>query len=139
MEEYLTITPISKTKKSNSHVDYNEQIRRVEENSQIWCWDDSRYNNSVKYGYFAFYFHGKRVIIHQIMNIKDPKDRLPSWSKNVGQGSRNVLELSPSLLEITWDEWLSMSGPQNHMGTYRIDLKKTKYDKLHDLLVNCSR
>ena len=135
--EYLTITPISKNKKSNSHIDYNEQVKRVEETSQIWCWDDTRFNTSQVYGYFAFYFHGKKVIIHQIMTTKDPKDRLPSWSKNVGQGSRNVLELGPALMEISWEEWLAMSGPQNRMQTYRTLL--SKYPLLHDLLVNCSR
>jgi hypothetical protein len=62
---------------------------------------------------------------------------LSSWSKNVGQGSRNVLELGPALLEISWEEWLAMSGPQNRMKTYRTLL--SKYPLLHDLLVNCSR
>ena len=135
--EYLTITPISKDKKSNSNINYNEQVTRREENSQICWWDDSKFNTSQVYGYFAFYFHGKKVIIHQIATIKDPTNRLPSWSKNIGQSSRNVLELGPPLLEIPWEEWLAMSGPQNRMNTYRTLL--SKYPLLHDLLVNCSR
>lgn len=135
--EYLTITPISQNTKSNSYIDYHEQKRNVEENQQIWCWDDCKYNTSVKYGYFAFYFHGKKVIVHQIMNVKDPKDRPLSWSKNVGQGARNVIELGLPLLEIQWDQWLLMNGPQNKMGTYRTLL--SKYPLLHDLLTNCSR
>ena len=134
---HLTITPISKKPKSNSQVDYREQVKRVQDNTQIWCWDDSYINNSEVNGYFAFYFHGIKVVIHQITAIKDQKDRLPSWSKNVGQGDRKVLELSQPMTEFTWEEWLAMSGPRKRQGTYRTLL--AKYPLLQDVLVNCSR
>lgn len=134
---HLTITPISKARKSNSRRDYNEQIERTNAKTQIWCWDDSYVNNSEVYGYFAFYFHGIKVVIHQITAIKDPKDRLPSWSDNVGQGDRKVLELTPPLLEFGWDEWLAMNGPLKKQGTYRTLL--SKYPLLREALVNCCR
>lgn len=133
---HLTITPISKKIKSNSQVDYREQVKRVEENTQIWCWDDSYVNNSEVNGYFAFYFHGIKAVIHKITSIKDPKERLPSWSKNVGQGDRKVLELSEPICEFTWEEWLAMRGPLKRQGTYRTLL--AKYPLLQDALVNCS-
>jgi len=59
-----------------------------------------------------------KVIIHKIVGVKPPTERLPSWSKNVGQGDRNVLELSDPLLEITWTEWQLLGGPECKMGTY---------------------
>jgi len=135
--EFLTITPINKNPKSNSNIDYNEQLTRVEQNMQIWCWDDTRYNNSKRLGYFAFYFHNKKIVVHQIVSTKDPKDRLPSWSGNVGQGDRKVLELSQPLVEFSWEEWLAMSGPQSKQGTYRTLL--AKYPLLNDAIVNSSR
>jgi hypothetical protein len=52
------------------------------------------------------------------MNVKPPSARLPSWSRNVGQGDRNVLELSHPMLEISWIEWQLMKGPESKMGTY---------------------
>ena len=59
-----------------------------------------------------------RVVIHQIVDVKPPSARLPSWSRNVGQGDRNVVELSHPMLEISWIEWQLMAGPESKMGTY---------------------
>jgi hypothetical protein len=59
-----------------------------------------------------------RVVIHRILDVKPPSARLPSWSRNVGQGDRNVVELSHPLLEISWIEWQMMNGPESKMGTY---------------------
>jgi hypothetical protein len=105
---HLTLTPISKDSKSPSYIDYNEQLSRVLHDGFHWCWDDSRYNKSNIGGYFAYYFHGIRVVIHRIMDIKPP----------AGQGHRNVVELSHPLLEISWIEWQLMNGPESKMGTY---------------------
>ena len=115
---HLTLSPISKDIKSPSYVDYNEQLSRVLHDGFQWCWDDSRYNKAKSGDYFAFYFHGMRVVIHQIVDVKPPAERLPSWSKNVGQCDRNVLALSHPMLEITWIEWQLMGGPESKMGTY---------------------
>ena len=115
---HLTLSPISKDIKSPSYIDYNEQLSRVLHDGFQWCWDDSRYNKAKVGEYFAFYFHGMRVVIHQIVDVKPPSERLPSWSKNVGQGDRNVIALSHPMLEITWIEWQLMEGPESKMGTY---------------------
>ena len=115
---HLTLSPVSKDIKSPSYIDYNEQLSRVLHDGFQWCWDDSRYNKAKVGEYFAFYFHGMRVVIHQIVDVKPPSERLPSWSKNVGQGDRNVIALSHPMLEITWIEWQLMEGPESKMGTY---------------------
>jgi hypothetical protein len=114
----LTLSPISKDIKSPGYIDYNEQLTRVLHDGFQWCWDDSRHNKAKVGEYFAFYFHGMRVVIHQIVDVKPPSARLPSWSRNVGQGDRNVVELSHPMLEISWIEWQLMAGPESKMGTY---------------------
>lgn len=115
----LVITPISKNPKSASNIDYAEQVSRV---GHKWCWDDSRHNTANVGEYFAYYFHGRKVVIHKILEVKSPTERLPSWSRNVGQGNRNVLELSDPLLTIPWSKWQELNGPESKQGTYRTEL-----------------
>jgi hypothetical protein len=115
---HLTLSPVSKDNKSQSYIDYNEQLSRVLHDGFQWCWDDSRYNKAKSGDYFGFYFHGMRVVIHQIVDVKPPSERVPSWSKNVGQCDRNVIALSQPMLEISWIEWQLMGGPESKMGTY---------------------
>lgn len=115
----LTITPISKDKRSNSYVDYAEQEER-----NNWCWDDSEFNKSEVGQLFVFFFPQKKVVIHRIESIHDPTHRLPSWTKNVGQSNRNVLKLSEKLREFTMDEWQRIGGQMKQQGTYTSDLRK---------------
>lgn len=133
---HLTITPISKDINSASYVDYNEQLSRVLNDDFQWCWDDSRFNKAKVGDYFAFYFHGMRVVIHKIINVKPPSERLPSWSKNVGQGDRNVLELTGPLLEITWVEWQMLGAPESKMGTYTTNDLSSDRPRLYEYLKN---
>lgn len=114
----ITLTPISAKATSPAAVDYSEQLARTQETGLSWCWDDSRYNNSETGQLFGFYFHGKKVIVHRILDIQPPTKRLPSWTANVGQQNRNVLLLSDPLCEFSWKEWLELNGPQSKMGTY---------------------
>jgi hypothetical protein len=133
---YLTITPISRDSKSASYIDYNEQLSRVLNDGFRWCWDDSRYNKAKIGEYFAFYFHGMRVVIHKIMDVKPPSQRLPSWSKNVGQGDRNILELSEPLIEISWVEWQMLQAPESKMGTYTTCDLSIDRPRLYEYLKN---
>jgi hypothetical protein len=128
----ITISPISSNEKSNSHIDYQEQLLRTEsllDGDAFWCWDDSKYNKAKEDELFAFFFpkskkcEGK-VIIHKINQVKDPANRLESWSKNVGQGNRNVLELSSIKIEYTMEEWELFGGPMCKQCTYTTDLCK---------------
>jgi hypothetical protein len=119
MSEYLVLTPINKNKKSNSNRDYREQLDRVSSGEKIWCWDDSHLNNANVGEYFGFYFYGIKVVIHKIDAVKSVNERLPSWSDNVGQGNRKVLELSDPIKVIDWNTWISVGGAKRCMGTYR--------------------
>ena len=115
----LVITPINKNPKSPSNVDYAEQVSRV---GFKWCWDDSCYNTATVGEYFGFVFNGGKVVIHRILEVKSPTERLPSWSRNVGHRNRNVLELSDPLLTIPWSKWQEMGGHKKIQGTCRTEL-----------------
>ena len=137
--KHLTISPISRDTKSASYVDYNEQLERARINKFNWCWDDSRYNKARENEFFGFYFHGTRVVIHRIIGVKPPSARLPSWSKNVGQCDRNVLELSEILKEIGWTEWQMLNGPESKMGTYTTDNLEIDRPLLYEMLKNIEK
>ena len=112
--DHLTITPVNKTLKSKSNIDFRELVEGINTGELKWCWDDSKYNKAKAGEYFAFMFYGTKVMIHKILAVKPPSERLPDWT----QTDRNVLELSEPLKEILWDEWLENDGPLAHMGTY---------------------
>jgi|688.fasta_scaffold573192_1 hypothetical protein len=130
MSEYLVLTPINKNKKSKSNIDYREQLERVSSGEFIWCWDDSQFNNANVGEYFGFYFYGIKVVIHKITAVKETNERLPSWSSNVGQGNRKVIELTEPIEVIDWKTWISIRGAKRCMGTY----KTTNLLKNHPLL-----
>jgi len=132
--KHLTITPINKNLKSKSNIDFREQCARTRTGELNWCWDDSRYNKAKSGEYFAYLFYNTKVIIHKIIAVKPPTDRLPSWSENVGQTDRNVVELSEPLIEFTWQQWLENDGPESHLGTYTTgDLSESR-PKLYNIL-----
>lgn len=131
---FMVITPINKNKKSKSNVDYHEQLERVKTEGYIWCWDDSAHNTAVIGDYFGFLFYNKKVQIHVITAIASPSDRLPSWSANVGQSDRRVLELSVPLLEIDWETWIRIGGCKRCMGTYRTTNLHTYHESLFEYL-----
>lgn len=127
--KHITITPINKSLKSKSNIDFNEQCVRTLSGELKWCWDDSKYNDAKVGEYFAFMFYGKKVILHKIIAIKPPTERLESWSSNVGQNNRNVLELSDPLYYVSWEQWMELQGPTCHMCTYTtVDLSISRYD-----------
>jgi hypothetical protein len=107
----LTITPISKKVSSPSNRDYKEQLERVSTGELKWCWDDSSRNKAKKNQYFAFYFYGKKVVLHRIEAVKSTTERLKTWHANIGQNDRQVLELSEPLKEFTWEQWTSTEAP----------------------------
>ena len=132
--EKITITPIGSSKKiSKAKIDYEEQLSRTH-NESVWCWDDSEHNKALKGELFAFYFpktkkYSGKVIIHRIISVKNPSERLPSWSLNIGQNKRNVLELTNPLEEFTMDEWIKINGLMKQQGTYNSILSKRPFLK----------
>ena len=129
----IVITPICKQFKpvviSNGQVvptpdskkDYNEQLERVARGEPM-CWDDCGSNQSCAGDFFGFRFQDDRVDVHKITEVHSPMHRLPSWSENVGQTSRNVLMLSPLVCTLPWSEWVTIgwhaTGPL--LGTQRM-------------------
>jgi hypothetical protein len=124
---YAVIAPISKNPRKPGHIFYREQQER-NKRGLGWCWNDST-NNSAKVGdLFAFYFHGKKVVFHEIISIRPPSERLPTWSNE----ERNVLILSEPLFKYNWDWWCIMGSPQCNRKTYRTNL--TNWTYLYDNL-----
>ena len=106
----ITFSPISNRNESINY--YNENVSR-----NTWQWSDGKYNKSRIGDYFAFYFHNKELIFHQIIDIKSPEPKHSNWSYN-GDQCRNILILSQPLHTIQWTDWLSLNGSQNRMLTY---------------------
>jgi hypothetical protein len=89
-------------------------------------WDDSKYNKSNKGDIFIIWRYNIGVTYHRITDIKDPKDRLPSWSSNVGQEDRQVIFISKQIHKMNWDEWIDIDGASRCMGTAAVLKNKKK-------------
>jgi hypothetical protein len=133
-ESGIVITPISsKPKKTGpcSFSDYKEQLRNTHPalNTRIGeslYWDDSKSNKTKVGDLFVFRFESKCVIIHLVEEVTGPETRLESWSKNVGQGDRNVLKLSNKSVNIPWEKWSTFDYKGGRQGTTYMDTKKWK-------------
>ena len=112
----LTITPISADKGSKARIDYVEQQVRIS-NGEKLVWDDSKFNQSRPGDLFGFWMYKKHVRIHVVETVHLPSERLPSWSSNVGQGDRHVVQLSEHKVIISWDKWIELDGAKRCMGT----------------------
>ena len=124
------VTPINKNKKSKGRIDYNEQKTREAAGKKL-MWDDTSKNITKKAGgLFAFVQNNLQVEICQITGVFSPEKRLPSWSENVGQTNRNVLELTNVIITLSWDEWISHGGHKRVQGTTQVVSK----DKLIDYI-----
>jgi hypothetical protein len=137
-EMKITVAPIAGNTTNPSNKNYQEQQQRnshILDGNMFWCWDDEKSNGTKEGDLFAFYLveSGLRrvgkVIIHRVEKVKDPNDRLSTWSVNVGIRDRNVLELSGPLLELTMDDWVYMGGTKKIQGTYRTIGKKPLFMK----------
>ena len=123
-EQAFIVTPINKNAKSRSNVDYREQKHREESGKQM-MWDDTRHNSTkAPGGLFAFVHNNHMVEICQVIKICSPEHRLESWSDNVGQSTRNVLELTNVITTLSWDEWISNGGHSKVQGTTQIRANK---------------
>ena len=96
MTTNITLSSISLT--------HNKQLERYNEmaRSKTYRWNS---DTSKKGDLFGFYFYGKFIRIHQIIESKE------------------VLILTQQLIEISWEEWIYLNGPK---------VTKTKnYDLIH--------
>ena len=87
----ILITPIT----NKSLPDYNEQMERIK-SGKLHVWDDSKKNDSKIGDYFGYVVNGRigAIYVYKIIDISSPKNRLPTWSNNVGKEDRNVITLS---------------------------------------------
>ena len=125
----IVVTPINQDKKSNSYIDYIEQLNRKNEGNKM-MWDDTSGNKQQVGGLFIFQENKtiKRegcVRIHLVEKVYNPEHRLESWYKNVGQHNRNVLVLSNKFIKLDWNKWMELGGPKKVQGTQHIIKNKS--------------
>lgn len=133
----LTIAPIAKNNqpknsgKPDSKFDYQQQQLRTNsilDGDQFHCWDDHGTNSPpTQIGdYFAFYFHGKYLEFHKVIDVLTIDDRLCYWNSD-SHHSRRRLNLSPRLFTIPWDTWVSpcIGGLRSCRRTYRVNLNES--------------
>ncbi len=128
------ITPWAKTYKKEgpcSKRDWEEQMERKTRHDQM-MWDDSKKNKSKVGDILICWRYMKEVTFHWITDVKDPSQRLPTWSKNVGQHDRQVLFISEEFKKMDWVEWINLGGHKRCMGTGSVTKCK---DKLLDILI----
>jgi hypothetical protein len=131
MVNFTVATPINKNIKSNSNVYYREQKDREKKGEQM-MWDDVKGNPTKKSGGFFVFVHNYNfVVIHIVLDIIDQNNRLKSWSKNVGQGDRNVLYLSNPIIKMSWENWIHLKCPKKVQGTQNI---KSAHENLTNYL-----
>lgn len=124
----LLITPCAKTKKKSgpcSKTDWEEQMLRASRFEQL-MWDDGPKNSSQPGDIFILCRNNISVAFHRIQKILPPTERLPTWAKNIGQGDRNVVYITPELTTMNWDEWLELDGAKKVQGTTAVIQGKTK-------------
>jgi len=107
-----------------------ERNRHILDADLFWCWDDGPQNKANEGDIFIFWNYdgkgkggpgnpwaGGTFIFHKVISVRNPNERLPSWSANVGQSHRNVLELSPPKFELTYDEMIKYGAKPQYHGT----------------------
>jgi hypothetical protein len=140
--EYKVIcSPIPNKKKSDklrsqgkpcARTDFEEQKERNEfilNGDLFWCWDDAPENKAKVGDIFIFWdYDGKgkgekgqwrsgNFHFHKVNSVCEPSNRLPSWSANVGQSHRNVLELSAPKFTLSYDEMINYGAKPQYHGT----------------------
>ena len=118
-------TRVSPKDEPCSKRDYEEQNLRAKSGLSI-MWDDAKGNPTKKAGgLFAFIHNGVYAQIHIITKVCKTTDRLVTWSRNVGHSDRNVLILSPKLMDIDWDIWSNVLQitPKMERGTRIVKTK----------------
>ena len=125
------VTPSS----PDSKRDYGEQLERMNESMKP-MWDDSKFNKSKSHTtLFGFVFNNECVRFHLIEQVLSPENRLISWSRNVGHGNRNVLELSNMIYEMEWNVWIKLGGHKKVQGTQAL-ANKSALEQIIDHINN---
>ena len=119
-EACMVVTPVSLNAKSPARRDWLEQVQRRKEGKQH-VWDDSKQNHAERGDLFAYVENSIKmgenqkslgwIEVYVIQDVHSFTDRLPTWSGNVGQGNRNVVELSNEpIYKGSMVEWKGILG-----------------------------
>jgi len=134
----LLVTPISDNGPTKR--DHVEQMDRIIY-GYSHVWDDSKHNNSKSGDLFAYIWNQKKekgssektegkIEVFIIKHVYSPKCRLVTWSDNVGQGDRNVIELTKKCIYSgnlnEFKKIVGYSDKWNCQGTMQVSESKTK-------------
>lgn len=133
----MIVTPVAMGAKSASRRDWLEQVQR-RQNGEMHVWDDSKQNCASKGDLFAYVENSVKlkddqkskgfIEVFVIKKVYSPEYRLPSWSENVGQGDRNVVELSAEPIYsgtmVEWKEQLGYAERYCVQGTIHLNNNK---------------
>jgi len=120
VEPRMIVTPVSLNIKSPARRDWIEQVQRRKEGKKH-VWDDSKHNLAEVGDLFAYVENSRKIgenkkslgwiEVYIIEAVYSSDFRLPTWSENVGQGDRNVVELSKEPIYVgTMVEWKNYLG-----------------------------
>ena len=136
-EPSMVLTPVAMGAKTASRRDWQEQIQRRKD-GKMHVWDDSKQNSASKGDLFAYVENSVkmrddqktegRIEVFVIKDVYSPTYRLPTWSDNVGQGDRNVVELSSEPIYVgsmvEWKEQLGYAERYCVQGTIHLSHNK---------------
>jgi hypothetical protein len=131
----LIISPINK---KTSGADYNGQVA-AHEQGHLMRWDDS-YKNLARVGdYFAFTFHGNKVLFYEIVDILTADHRPEEWKKRPEHKERRVVVLGEQIHCISWANWLALDGSKRPNGTTHLRYGCPSSTALIDMLVEITQ
>ena len=114
VQHKVILTPINLISPSTNNgkkakIDYIREKESMDAGN-VGKWDDSKFNKSVIFDYFAFVHQlENKVEIYKIENILLANERPDYWDIEEHQ-QRNVLYLSSMIRETTWDEMKNILG-----------------------------
>lgn len=121
------VTPIASTYRAAdrpcSRRDWEEQLQKEQDGLQMnWDGTPSGRRKLNEGDFFAAVYNPTvsregKVMFYVITGTRDPSCRLASWSKNIGQSDRRVLDLSIKICECDWKTWLSLGGHRKVQGS----------------------
>lgn len=121
------VTPIASTYRAAdrpcSRRYWEEELQKDQDGLQMnWDGTPSGRRKLNKGDFFAAVYNPTvsregKVMFYEITGTHDPSCRLASWSKNIGQSGRRVLDLSKKICECDWKTWLSLGGHRKVLGS----------------------
>ena len=129
------VNPVVTSINKKNFMEFKKQIQRME-NDQPIIWEDTYKEKTLEIGgLFCFTHFGDSVEICKITGFIKKDDSI--WYQN--KNNKNLLMISPIIVTISWNEWLSIGGHKKICGTTIIKKnKKIFIDGIKKYLIQIS-